>query len=272
MTLREDLQVIRYSIGRHKLHRKQKDYISWYYDERPKLFQFHNIHEGEDCFIIGNGPSLNKMDLSLLNDYYTFGLNKIFLIFKRVDLRLRYYVSVNRLVIEQSLDDIKKFTCPVFLSYPNSGAHRPTKDNIFYLFTKGGTDGFQKTITESIYEGGTVTYVAMQLAFYMGFRNVYLIGVDHNFVQHGKANSEQLMHGPDVNHFDPNYFSGMKWNLADLKSSELGYTYAKVNYDFHGRSVYDATVDGNLNIFEKVRFDEALTRAKKADKPPRQIV
>jgi len=272
MTLKQDLQVIRYSLGRHKLHKKQKDYISWYYEERPRLFQFQNIHEGEDCFIIGNGPSLNKMDLTLLNDYYTFGLNKIFLIFKRVDLKLRYYVSVNRLVIEQSVNDIKKLTCPAFLSYPNAGSDRPTQNNLFYLFTKGGTDGFQKSITESIYEGGTVTYVAMQLAFFMGFRNVYLIGVDHNFVQQGTANSEQLMQGPDLNHFDSNYFSGLKWNLADLESSELGYTYAKVNYDFHGRRIYNATVGGNLKIFERVTFDEALTKAKKASDSPRKMV
>lgn len=264
MGLKEDLQVIRYSIGRYKLHKKQKNYISWYYNERPRLFKFKNIHEGEDCFIVGNGPSLNKMDLSLLNDYYTFGLNKIFLIFKRVDLRLRYYVSVNKLVIEQSHKEIEKLRCPAFLSYSNSDHQRRNQDNIYYLFTRGGTDGFQKSITENVYEGGTVTYVAMQLAFYMGFKKVYLIGVDHNFIQRGKANSEQVMQGPDLNHFDPNYFSGMKWNLADLKSSELGYRYAKVNYDFHDRNIYDATVDGNLNIFDKVDFSDALSAAKKA--------
>jgi len=264
MNLKEDLQVIRYSLGRHKLHKKQKNYVSWYYNERPRLFKFKNIHEGEDCFIIGNGPSLNKMDLSLLNDYYTFGLNKIFLIFNRVDLRIKYYVSVNKLVIEQSYNDIAKLECPVFLSYPNTGPQRHSQENIYYLFTKGGTDGFQKLITEDVYEGGTVTYVTMQLAFYMGFRNVYLIGVDHNFIQQGNANSEQVLNGPDLNHFDPNYFSGMKWNLADLKSSELGYTYAKVNYDFHNRNIYDATVEGNLSIFEKVDFKDALNNAKKA--------
>ena len=35
--------------------------------KRPKLKDFRNIHAGERCFVIGNGPSLTRMDLSLLN-------------------------------------------------------------------------------------------------------------------------------------------------------------------------------------------------------------
>ena len=54
----------------------------WEKNESPRLDLFRNIHKDEDCFIIGNGPSLNKMDLGLLNDYYTFGLNKIYMLFE----------------------------------------------------------------------------------------------------------------------------------------------------------------------------------------------
>src|SRR5690606_24197109 len=77
------------------LEKKGKGYTNWYNNHRHKLAQYHNKFSGKDCFIIGNGPSLNKMDLQLLNDYYTFGLNKIFLIFKRVSLHLDFLVSVN---------------------------------------------------------------------------------------------------------------------------------------------------------------------------------
>ncbi len=262
MNLSDRYRILRYSIGRNKLHKRQLDYINWFYNERPRLFQFKDRHRGEDCFIIGNGPSLNRMNLELLNDYYTFGLNKIYLIFDRVDLHITYHVSVNSLVIEQIEDQIHRLNCPKFFSYSNASRHSNLYDT-YYLYTIGGVGNFQPDISCPVIEGGTVTYVAMQIAFYMGFKNVFLIGVDHNFAQTGSANEEQVMTGQDVNHFDPNYFSGQKWNLADLKSSEFGYSTAKLNYEYTERKIIDATVDGKLEVFDKMDFTEALKVAKK---------
>jgi len=265
MGLVEDMKVLRYTLGRYKEFKKQKDYITWFYDERPGLFKFKDIHKGEDCFILGNGPSLNKMDLIKLNDYYTFGLNKIFLIFKKVDLRLSYHVSVNKYVIEQSKDELLNLKCPKFLSYKGSNHILQYRD-FYYLYTNGGVGGFQPNITNPLIECGTVTYVAMQVAYYMGFQNVFLIGVDHNFKQSGRANEEQVMAGPDLNHFDPNYFTGQKWNLADLKSSEFGYNQAKLWFEMNNRHIMDSTLEGKLSIFKKLDFVEALKIAKKKNK------
>ncbi|WP_293098535.1 hypothetical protein [Moorena sp. SIO3I6] len=77
-------------------------YIQWSFNDYKRLLKFKNLHKKEDCFIIGNGPYLNKIDLSLLNNYYTFGLNKIYLIFDKVNLNISYHVAVNHLVFEQS--------------------------------------------------------------------------------------------------------------------------------------------------------------------------
>ncbi len=40
----------------------------------------HNIHHGQRCFIIGNGPSLQRTDLTKLKDEFTFGMNRIYLV------------------------------------------------------------------------------------------------------------------------------------------------------------------------------------------------
>jgi len=37
-------------------------------DTMRRLRQFHDRYEGERCFIIGNGPSLNNTDLSKLKN------------------------------------------------------------------------------------------------------------------------------------------------------------------------------------------------------------
>ena len=62
---------------------------------------YRNKHEGRRCFILGTGPSLKKTDLSLLKNEFTFGLNRIYLLFDELKFNTTYYVAVNNLVIEQ---------------------------------------------------------------------------------------------------------------------------------------------------------------------------
>lgn len=243
---------------------KAAKYFAWYYREAPRLRSFKDKHLGEDCFIMGNGPSLNKMNLGLLNDYHIFGLNKIYLIFQKVQLDLSYLVAVNNLVIEQSKTIYENFDRPIFVADNRAKGVLARRPHIYRLKTDGGMSwDFRGDIEQPIYEGCTVTFVAMQIAYYMGFQNVYLIGVDHNFVQTGKPHEQQLMTNDDPNHFDPNYFKGAQWHLADLKGSELSYHLANYAYNRTHRRIYDATVDGKLDIFPKISFEQALQQAKK---------
>ncbi|MDE3184134.1 MAG: DUF115 domain-containing protein [Bacteroidota bacterium] len=244
--------------------RKDEDYINWFLNCRPSLFQYQNIHKGQDCFIIGNGPSLNKTNLSLLNDFYVFGLNKIHLIFDKHPLDLTYHVAANPLVIDQTKEELKNniYNCPSFLSYEASTNIENNIKNVYKILTNAPWS-FYKDITQPISEGYTVTYVAMQIAFYMGFENVYLVGMDHNFKQSGKPNEEQHHKEEDVNHFHPDYFKGHQWHLADLEGNEASYAMARHQFHANGRNIYDATIDGKLTIFPKVNFDEALKLAKK---------
>lgn len=232
-------------------------YLRWYFRHAKRLFRFKDIHKGEDCFIIGNGPSLNNMDLKELQAYHTFGLNKIYLIFDRVNLNLSYHVSVNPLVIEQSAKEFERLSCPSFLSYRAAFNLVAPLKHIFFIAT-GGTFTFRNEIMREINEGGTVTFVAMQIAFYMGFRKVFLIGVDHNFKTKGNPNDKQFLSGKDPNHFHPEYFSNKEWHLPDLESSELAYHLAKFHFNLDGRQIYDATLDGKLQIFPKMTYEEAL--------------
>ncbi|MBP8997236.1 MAG: hypothetical protein KBG10_02995, partial [Anaerolineaceae bacterium] len=101
--------------------------------------------------------------------------------------------------------------------------------------------------------------VAMQLAYFMGFKQVILIGVDHNFTTQGKPNTTVVSTGDDPNHFHPGYFGqGFRWQLPDLETSEIAYQLAKEAYRKDGREILDATVGGKLTIFPKVNFDTLL--------------
>jgi len=246
-------------------HWSDRHYRDWYFNHSRRLAVFRDLHRGQDCFIIGNGPSLNKLDLRELNGYHTFGLNKIYLMFDRVGLDISYYVSVNKLVIDQSINELMKMKCPCFLSYGAAGGLK-SNSNMYLLATDSYFEApytFHRDLAGPITEGYTVTYVALQIAYYMGFERIFLIGVDHEFHAVGAPNDEQLMAGEDRNHFDPRYFMNCSWNLPDLEASELSYHLARFFFSRNGRTVYDATAGGKLTIFPKISFEQALGMCRK---------
>lgn len=229
---------------------------------------FQNRHRGERCVIIGNGPSLKRMDLGFLKNEVTFGLNKIFLGFETWDFRPTYYVSVNPLVLRQNVPEILAVDCPKFLSRPNALGFFPPRDDIFYLETFW-TWIFSKDASRGIFEGYTVTYVALQLAYFMGFERVYLIGVDHSFMAQGAPNQEVVSQGSDPNHFHDDYFGkGVSWHLPDLENSERAYTLARMMFEGDGRNVFDATYNGKLTIFPKVDYQKVFLEGKEPEPGP----
>ena len=223
---------------------------------RHEIVHFHNLHSGKRCFIIGNGPSLKNTDLSKLKHEYTFGMNRIYLAFEEMGFNTNYYVSVNDLVIEQCADEIQQLTMPRFVSWRSGKRWLTKEENLYFLYTTYTEPKFTKNICNRLWESATVTYVALQLAYYMGFTEAILIGVDHNFETKGKANSTVVSQGDDPNHFHPGYFGkGFRWQLPDLEMSEVGYEMARETFEKDGRRVLDATVGGKLTIFEKVDYN-----------------
>ncbi len=100
----------------------------------------------------------------------------------------------------------------------------------------------------------------------MGFNEVILIGVDHSFKAPGAPNDEVISEGADPNHFHPDYFGkGTRWNLPDLKNSELAYTYAKSSFENDGRRIVDATIDGKLQVFPKIDYKNLIGKYQKID-------
>nr|WP_281250316.1 tetratricopeptide repeat protein [Planktothrix tepida] len=224
---------------------------------QEKIRQFHNKHLGQRCVIIGNGPSLNEMDLSFLKHEICFATNKIYLGFERWEFLPTYYVAVNPFVIEQSVDEIREIPCPKFIGNRGITYFSPTDDMMFIKTFPSPGELFSKHPDVGLTEGSTVTYVAMQLAYYMGFNEVILIGVDHHFVTQGTPGQAIISDGDDPNHFDPDYFGkGLTWQLPDLENSEKSYQVAKQVFEESGRRIIDATVKGRCQVFPKQDYKE----------------
>ena len=220
-----------------------------------------DTHIGERCFILGNGPSLAQMDLSPLADEYTFGMNRIYLLFPELTWKPTYYVSVNSLVIEQCADEIKALAMPKFVTWRARRWLADDPDVIFVDTDYTDPPAFATDASGRIFEGSTVTYVALQLAYHMGFSQVVLIGVDHSFQTQGPPNVTITSQGHDPDHFAAGYFGqGFRWQLPDLAASERAYKMARRAYQAAGREVLDATVGGALTVFPKASYADLVGR------------
>jgi hypothetical protein len=218
---------------------------------------FGNRHKGETAVIVANGPSLNKTDFSLLKDVATFGLNKIYLGFERFQFYPKYYVAVNEKVLRQSVSEISSMNCVKFLSQRVPSLFE--NNAITHLLdTSLEKERFSTSFDHGVNEGWTVTYVALQIAYLMGFSKVILIGLDHRFEFEGAPNQSQHMVGKDVNHFSDQYFADQDWDNPDLQRSEESFTVARTIFEGSGRVVLDATIGGGCAIFPKVSLEEAL--------------
>jgi hypothetical protein len=180
---------------------------------------------------------------------------------KKLGFDPTFYCCVNKNVIEQFAEEIENVQSIKFLS--SYGKGKIANNGRTFFMDSVQAIGFSKDIeNQHWHEGWTVTYCAMQLAYYLGFSEVLLIGVDHSFVQNGPPNKTVEAKEADQNHFHPDYFGpGVKWQFPDLERSEQHYKIAKDVYEKDSRRIYDATVEGKLEIFPKINLESSLQRA-----------
>lgn len=207
------------------------------------LLDFKNIHRGERAFIVCNGPSLNDVDVNRLQNEIVFGLNRGYL---KTNLSITYLTVIARPVMKQWGNEIIGVPCKALF------CNRLDAPHVVRMPFGGSGKIFQTDLTKSMFRGNTVTYVAMQLAYWMGFHEVYCIGLDHSFsYDNTEATGEKRMlvnKGNDLNHFDPNYFGdGSEWLPYEPKPVERSFAMASKAFWGSGRYLYNASTFTNLS-------------------------
>jgi GT2 family glycosyltransferase len=233
---------------------------------------FYNAFKGKRCFIIGNGPSLNKHDLSLLEGEYTFGVNSFYYKTRETGFRPFFYVVEDSSVMKENIEEIRQFDAPFKFFPTNYRKLHPKQPNTFFFRMNRGfyeksspnyvVPRFSTDATDVLYCGQSVTYINLQLAYFMGFSEVYLIGMDFGYVipqSHKRTGDVLLSDTDDMNHFHKDYFGkGKTWKDPKLDRVALNYKMAKLVYEATGRKIFNATVGGSLEIFERVSYRELL--------------
>jgi len=236
--------------------------VSWKFEpfaqeNRKRIARYSGIHAGERCFIVANGPSLKKTDLGLLANEKTFGLNRIYLNFNESSFRPTYFAAFNELILEQFPAEISSLAIPKFLNWNRRSCFDIHNPNVVFLKSNMVLrDFFQTNLVNPFVVGATVTFAAIQIAYYMGFEQVILIGLDHKYSEKGTPNQTETRSAlRDESHFHPDYFpKGVRWQLPDLLRSEYDFQIARDTFERDGREILDATVDGHCPIFKKVEY------------------
>ncbi len=217
-----------------------------------RIDSFRGIHNGQECFIVATGPSLTSDDLNIIHssNYKSISMNQIFKIFPFTDWRPDYYVAQDILVTKtyplfwKEMDNSIIFVSDANEDFNNSNYPQNVYINHMGLIWDTNREpGFSEDIAQIVYCCGTVTYSCIQIAIYLGFKTIYLLGVDFSGY---KGNRQK---------YDHFYSEENKVSICYSKHVELAYKKAKKYADNHGVKIINATRGGNLELFERVDFD-----------------
>ena len=221
-----------------------------------RLRQYRNCHEGQRCFIIATGPSLTIGDIELLRDEITFGMNSITRIFDQTSWRPTYYGIQDRQVYEKMESSILEHYRDkenVFVSdelenlfsLPEGFARFPYNGNYHLYAGKDYSARFSDDAYEVVYDGYSITYSLIQIAVYMGFKEIYLLGCDCNYPVGEK------------NHFVESGFVD-KNAASNPQRMRVGYRKAKEYADAHGIRIINCTRGGMLEVFPRETLETVL--------------
>lgn len=225
-----------------------------------RLKKLQNIHQGKRAFIIGNGPSLKIDDLNKLKNEITFASNKIYLAYEDTTWRPTYYSVEDSFCMDEFYTEVKNMkTSTKLLPLKHLREHNYINDAIYYPLVPSINvdDKCSNKLTDHIYAGGSVTFSMMQLAISMGIKNIYLIGMDFNYIiPKSQSNSTTLFHDNENNHFHKNYRKkGDKWGMPNYQAQEVAYKSAKKFSEKNGIKIFNASRKTKLDVFEKINFE-----------------
>lgn len=236
---------------------------------KKHILPYKDLHKGKRAFIIGNGPSLRISDLDRLKNEITFGCNKIYLAFDQTEWRPTYFAAVDSVFIEDCAEEIKALDSKKFITVESMNLFKDLSNDLIYLKHKEpeyiGNEikyEFSTDIADGICGGWTVTYIMLQIAFYMGITEVYLLGVDYRYSIPNPSGElskygEVVFRGEqEKNHFHKDYRKeNDRWTLPRLEEQYKAYLCAKETFYKHGRKIYNATRETALDVFPTVNFD-----------------
>lgn len=228
-------------------------------DKYKKLLDYKGLHNGERCFIIATGPSLTMEDIESLKNENTISMNSICKLYEKTDWRPTYFAVQDNLVFESLQEIIRAHKeVPVFISdnIPSKFKREKewvefptdTKYHSYDILRKKYYAKFSDDAYDIVYDGYSIAYSCIELAVYMGFKEIYLLGADCTYLG-------------EKEHFVD---SGVEDRARKYATPKLivGYEKVKEYADSHGIKVYNTTRGGVLEVFPRVALEDVLKESR----------
>ncbi len=198
-----------------------------------QLTDFKGIHQGKRLFILASGPSLEELDLTLLNKRIVMGLNRSFFKYENT----HYHCCMDTRLFDLYPKELKRtrylFTLP----------DRPFGIELKLL----GSEGFSWDLEEGIYSGYTISYFALQVALYMGFEEIFFLGLD-------------LKNQGRQTHFFGHDFHSANHNTTEFPKMIKMLNAASRILKTKQTKIYNCSPVSSLTCFPHISFEEAVAR------------
>lgn len=228
-------------------------------DNLKKILNLKDSHKGERCFIVGNGPSLTMEDLELIKDEDCFASNLIFKIFDKTEWRPKYYFIQDRYADTGDILDTIDLECLFVGDYYWRKRGMKNKNAICVhsarSFNKHRVD-FSNDMEKALVSHYTITYTMIQAAIYMGYKNIYLLGMDHSYALTYDSKGNVTKDESIVSHIFED--KNPKDVIANIEGMNKAYISARDYADSHGVLIMNATRGGKLEWFRRVTLEEVL--------------
>lgn len=250
-------------------------------------------YTGKRIFLVGNGPSLKKTPLDLLQGEYTLAMNRINLVYRTTKWRPTFFVATTddiRTIPEFRKDvmetielGVPTFAWDLFEKFIGK------RDNVYYLnchldYNDGLPDSsplewLSDDITKGVYKFGTSMLPAMQVILYLGFDTIYLIGADlgyndsfmYRVLTHPTAQRiakrlrvhrlrlKVLARNFDRNHFSTSYGSAQARKAEVINQRMIeAHRAIKAVTDDRGVKVFNASLGGKLDVYPRKSFFDVV--------------
>ena len=228
-----------------------------------KLGDFKDRYKGHRVFFIGNGPSIKETPLEKLKDQYCFGTNRVIQLYEHTSWRPTHYIAVtgeNCRLADWYLDMVKVIDTGIpcflprqyYLGQTGDWFYPPMRHNTMLLnlikyYDNDGKPipGWSTDVEDRIIQTTSVSTSFLQLAAWMGFNPIYLLGCDLNY--------KAFDGGKDPNHWKDDYEKERTQEAADRDNNNMQMAHKEIRKITAqlGIEIYNATIGGSLEAYPR---------------------
>jgi len=245
-----------------------------FFIDKKKINSLKKVKKNHnECFIIGGGPSIKNQNLNILENKFSIVHNAFYLLRNTYSFKPSLYVLEDPLPAEDNSIELNKIkdidiVVPLKLKKYIKNRENVTYINFDYTYidsretTKDNNLKFKFSddLIKKGFWGGTVVYFSLQIAYFLGFKKIYLFGVDLSYKIPTSAKIDgSIITSTDVdnNHLHKDWFGkGKRWHFPRQDRMQIAIESAVDFLSKNGVEVYNFSPVSRIKGAKNLDFDK----------------